>query len=200
MIALSYWSARSSNTLAGGSSHFVLSPRNGRFGVGLWLVLHALLYAFGACLACGPDIFGETRAAIIGLQLLILVAVGVCTFQINSASLYLSYVLFGAFNLLCMLGALEWMNYNEPIWFIDHDHCNAYFDSVAPDEFNLVTPAPPEITRCDDTGFLQFLRVIGLLATLTTAITTTVALLCYTSDGRVERRGKDSADTSDASA
>jgi hypothetical protein len=154
-----------------------------------------LLYACGVCLICGPDIFGETRAAIIGLQLLVLVAVGASAVHVSTTTLYLSYVLFGGFNLLCMLGALEWLNYNEPIWFIDHDHCNAYFDSVAPDEFGLVMPAPSEITRCDDTGFLQFLRVIGLLATVTTALTTTIALLTYTSvPGGALSRGADTAE------
>ena len=199
-IALSYWSACSSPTPLGGSSAFILSPRNGKAGAALWLTLQALLYAFGVCLCCGPDIFGEMRAAIIGLQLLLLVAVGVRLSQAHTASLCLCYCALGAFDLLCMLGALQWLNYNAPLWYLDAGQCNAYFDSVAPDDLNDVTPAPPELSRCSDTGFLQLLRVVGLLATLTTAIATTVALLSYTTEQPSKPRVKDSADSSDANA
>ena len=77
---------------------------------------------------------------------------------------------------------------------LDAGQCNAYFDSVALDDLNDVTPAPPELSRCSDTGFLQLLRVVGPLATLTTAIATTVALVSYTSEQPREPPGKDSAD------
>ena len=164
----------------------------------LWFFTNFFLWLFGLFLVFGPDqligvnlnntlgpngtsTFGGTygngfasftvgpRAAIIGLQLMTQAAIGV--FAVFSANAYAALVfgMFGVFNELCLIGSLFFFNYNQPIWLLDPVECNLYFKATVFDN----------ITRCHDTGYLEFLRIIGVFAILLNALLIVISLLAY---------------------
>jgi len=148
----------------------------------LWFLLNIWLYMSGIFLIFGPDSLinvgidgygtgtglGITgpRSAIIGLQLVFQSALGV--FAIYSANAYASLVfgLLGIFNALCLMGSNFLFNYNEPIWLLSQPECNAYFRAL-------------NIQRCNETGYLEFLRIIGTIAIIAEGYLVTISLLAY---------------------
>ena len=147
----------------------------------LWFFFNFWLWLFGLFLVFGPDSLaaysygGYTtlngpRAAILGLQLMVQAAIG--AFAIFSANAYASLVfaLVGIFNELGLIGSLFFFNYNQPIWTLDSTQCNVYFEG---------NDYQPYITRCDDSGYLEFLRVIGTLEIIVNGYLIVVSLLAY---------------------
>jgi len=144
----------------------------------LWFISDIFLYMFGIFLIFGPDTLGNIagnggsieRAAIIGLQLTFQASMGI--FAIYSSNAYASLVfgIFGVFNILCLMGSNLLFNYNEPIWVLNSGECNAYF---ATDTTNT------NFTRCSDTGYLEFLRIIGSLAIILEGYLIVVSMLAY---------------------
>jgi len=153
----------------------------------LWFISDVFLYMFGIFLIFGPDTLGLgifyvngnnnntaggsiARSAIIGLQLTFQASMGI--FAIYSSNAYASLVfgIFGVFNILCLMGSNLLFNYNEPIWVLNSAECNAYF---ATDTTNS------GFTRCNDTGYLEFLRIIGSLAIILEGYLIVVSMLAY---------------------
>ena len=157
----------------------------------VWFFFNFFLWLFGLFLVFGPDQLigvtiapgalggtygnGETtfltgpRAAIIGLQLMVQASVGV--FAVYSANAYAALVFgfLGIFNELCLIGSLFFFNYNQPIWLLDPTECNLYFKGYATDD----------IRRCNDTGYLEFLRIIGVFEILINGLLIVISLLAY---------------------
>ena len=155
----------------------------------VWFFFNFWLWLFGLFLIFGPDqligVNGGTaadgtttvttsslvgpRAAIIGLQLMVQASVGV--FAVFSANAYAALVFgfLGIFNELCLIGSLFFFNYNQPIWLLDPVECNLYFKATATDN----------ITRCHDTGYLEFLRIIGVFEILINGLLIVISLLAY---------------------
>jgi len=159
----------------------------------VWFGFNFFLWLFGLFLVFGPDqlvgvsaagtstptgTFGTgtitfttgPRAAIIGLQLMVQASVGV--FAIYSANAYASLVfgMIGMFNELCLIGSLWFLNYNQPIWLLDPFECNLYFKRLPTDSI---------INRCHDTGYLEFLRIIGVFEILVNGFLIVISLLAY---------------------
>ena len=105
-------------------------------------------------MACGPDM-PAARAAVIGLQLMLQSALGF--YCIMGASYYgaLLYTFVAIFNALCLMGSNYLFNFNIPIWLLDTNDCNLYFGHPG---LNL--------NRCKDGGYLEWLRVLGVLLIL----------------------------------
>jgi len=147
---------------------------------GVWFFTNLLLWLFGLFLVFGPDSLtvaaattAGPRAAILWLQLMVQASIG--AFAIYSANAYASLVfaLVGIFNELALIGSLWLFNYNQPIWILDTNQCNAYFSNAA---------SGPDFqvwTRCHDDGYLEFLRVIGTLEILVNGFLIVISLLAY---------------------
>ena len=147
----------------------------------LWFFFNFWLWLFGLFLVFGPDSLASSviltsttgpRAAILGLQLMVQASIG--AFAIFSANAYASLVfaLFGIFNELGLIGSLWLFNYNQPIWTLNTTQCQAYFQQ----EIN----ANGAVTkRCEDDGYLEFLRVIGTLEIIVNGYLIVVSLLAY---------------------
>lgn len=151
----------------------------------VWFFFNFFLWLFGLFLVFGPDqLVGVNslgavtsisiatqgpRAAIIGLQLMVQASVGV--FAVYSANAYAALVFgfLGIFNELCLIGSNFFFNYNQPIWLLDPTECNLYFKGDYADD----------ITRCHDTGYLEFLRIIGVFAILVNGLLIVISLLAY---------------------
>jgi hypothetical protein len=124
------------------------------------IVCLIFLYCVGIFLTFGPDVApgiagasNNPRAAIIGLQLLLQVALGVYLLYHPTPIITDIYIIFGIFNLLALMGSNYLFNYNFAIWTLAEAPCNQYFGG-------------DDYTRCDNDGYLQFLRIMGHLATL----------------------------------
>jgi len=145
----------------------------------LWFILDVWLYMSGIFLIFGPDsltylsngpVTGLTgsgpRSCIIGLQLVFQSALGI--FAIYSANAYASLVfgIFGVFNALCLMGSNFLFNYNEPIWLLNEPECVNYFEVIS-------------IQRCNDEGYLEFLRIIGSIAIIAEGYLVIISLLAY---------------------
>ena len=164
----------------------------------VWFFFNFILWLLGLFLVFGPDqLIGVTivinngdgtfsptsgtygngtttflngpRAAIIGLQLMVQAAVGV--FAVYSANAYAALVFgfLGIFNELCLIGSLYFFNYNQPIWLLDPTECNLYFKGTSIDN----------IGRCHNTGYLEFLRIIGVFEILINGLLIVISLLAY---------------------
>jgi len=132
---------------------------------GTWALVNVILYISAVNLACGPDLPTDStvagRAATIGMQLMIQVAIGIFAIHSLSLSAAGAYAMLTIFNILCLLGSNSLFNYNSPIWELDTTNCNLYFGSL-------------NIDRCSDNGFLMWLRVLGHF----TILIEFVALFC----------------------
>lgn len=125
----------------------------------VFTICSVFLYCVGVFLTFGPDTaqgIENPRAAIIGLQLLLQVAIGVYFMHHATPAITDAYIIFGIFNLLALFGSNWLFNYNLAIWTLDQNSCNVYFNGSALDTTK----------RCDDDGYLQFLRIMGHLASL----------------------------------
>jgi len=72
------------------------------------------------------------------------------------------------------MGSNLLFNYNEPIWTLKTSECNAYFSAV---QTGVVTTASYD--RCSDSGFLEWLRVVGTVALSFELIVIVIAVMNY---------------------
>ena len=152
----------------------------------LWFFFNFWLWLFGLFLVFGPDSLASTtgllsgpRAAILGLQFMLQASIGV--FAIYTANAYASLVfaLFGIFNELSLIGSNFFFNYNQPIWTLTSSQCNQYFYSDSGTVNQDGSTSYPSGQRCDDSGYLEFLRVIGTLQIIVNGYLIVVSLLAY---------------------
>jgi len=154
-----------------------------------WFCLNLFLAFAGLNLIFGPDAGASTlilnssfpRAAIIGLQLVVQASLGIFAIYTNSGYAAISYAVFGAFNALCLMGSNLLFNYNQPIWVLNTAECNIYFcaDGCSTNAGNTVITCTCNFNRCSDTGFLEWLRVVGTVALVFELVVVVISLMNY---------------------
>jgi len=157
-----------------------------------WFCLNLFLAFAGLNLIFGPDASAASlatasfpRAAIIGLQLVVQSSLGIFAIYTNSGYAAISYAVFGAFNALCLMGSNLLFNYNQPIWVLNTLECNNYFCAGACDLTNTNPNSPTFcfgqciFDRCSDSGFLEWLRVVGTVAMVFEMVVVVISLMNY---------------------
>jgi len=73
-----------------------------------------------------------------------------------------------------LMGSNYLFNYNESIWTLNSLECNVYFCNVPSD--NALNC---DFDRCSDTGFLEWLRVVGTISLVFEFVVIVISLMNY---------------------
>jgi len=126
-----------------------MGGQKGLTGCAVYLNFTALFLIFGP----GSGAQGGASANIIGVMLWFVVCLLYFVILSDDPYAHYAFLVFGSFVELALLGGVSLFGFGEPITDLSSSKCNSYFQA-----------GQDTIKRCDDKGYIQLLRTLGLFA------------------------------------